>query len=407
METETENKAANNFKITILLVDDDKGILFTLQKLVEKNFPNLQVITAGNGQIALEILANEHPAIIISDYSMPIMNGMELLKSVRGNKENDDIFFIMLTANSDGENRRKAIDFGADEFISKPILTEAFETRLKSAIRIINMRFEMKEENLKLQKVASELEETIQDMAKLSVKFMQARIPTSFQVLQRIAKTSIWIAKQLNQFTKSELRDIEIAAYLSQAGRMILPDNMISLPILRDGIPTNDLMYTIPSATRDIVLTVKRFENIGKILFCLYENIDGSGFPSHLRSWQIPLASRIIRACIDLEELCIFGKHSPAEAFEIISAQTQRFYDNRVVILLGNFLKVHDMSFVTNYYPAKLSDLKPNMIIGRDIITDKGFKLLNAGVVLTQSIIDKIIAHSSFDSIVGNIYIKK
>jgi response regulator RpfG family c-di-GMP phosphodiesterase len=395
-------------QMLILLVDDDKGILFTLHKLVEKNFPDLSIITADNGKEGLELALQHHPSIIISDYSMPVMNGMEFLKNIREDKEFDDIFFIMLTANSDNENRRTAINLGADEFISKPILTEAFETRLKSAIRIISMQFQMKLENLKLQQLTNELEETIQDMAKLSVKFMHARIPTSYQVLQRVAKASLWIAKQFNnKFTKKEIRDIGIAAFLSQTGRITLPDDMVNLPVLRDGKPPHELMFTIPAASRDIVSTIKRFDNIAKILFCIYENIDGSGFPNHLRSWQIPLESRIIRVCLDFEELCLNGKYDQKRAYETIVAQSQQAYDHRIVVLFGNYLQTNNKEFTTNNIPVRLAELKPGMLIGREIITENGLKLLNTNVVLTESIISKIISHSASDPIVGNVYIKK
>jgi len=397
----------NTQKMSVLLVDDDKGILFTLQKLVEKNFPNLQIYTAGNGQQGLEMAIANHPAIIISDFSMPIMNGMEFLKYLRDNPDFDDIFFIMLTANSDSENRRTAINLGADEFISKPILTEAFEARLKSAIRIINMQFQLKGENQKLLQLTNELEETIQDMAKLSVKFMHARIPTSYQTLQRVAKASLWIAKQLNKFSKHELKDIGIASFLSQTGRITLPDNMITLPVLRDGKPTNELMKTIPAASRDIVSTIKRFDEIAKILFCIYENIDGSGFPNRLRTWQIPFASRIIRVCLDYEEIMQDTQYSSDQVYEIILAQSQKVYDHRAVVLLGNYIKISDKSFAANYIPVRLSDLKSGMVLGREIITDKGLKLINAGIILNQGIIDKIISHSASDPIVGNIYVKK
>jgi response regulator RpfG family c-di-GMP phosphodiesterase len=394
-------------KMSVLLVDDDRGILFTLQKLVEKNFPNLLIYTANSGQQGLEITIANHPAIIISDFSMPVMNGMEFLKRLRNNHEFDDIFFIMLTANSDSENRRTAINLGADEFISKPILTEAFEARLKSAIRIINMQFQMKQENQKLQNLANELEETIQDMAKLSVKFMHARIPTSYQTLQCVAKASLWIAKQLNRFSKSEIRDIGIASFLSQTGRITLPDSMITLPVLRDGKPSNELMKTIPAASRDIVSTIKRFDNIAKILFCIYENIDGSGFPNHLRSWQIPLGSRIIRVCLDYEEILQDTKYTSEQVYGLISTQSQKVYDHRAVILFGNYLKINDKEFASSYIPMKLGELKPGMMLGREIITDNGLKLLNAGMVLNQGIIDKIISHSASDPIVGNVYVKK
>lgn len=403
-----DNNANSNevSSMSILLVDDDSAILFTLQKLVEKIFPNLVIYTAGNGKTGLEITIDKHPSIIISDYSMPIMNGMEFLKKVRENSMLDDIFFIMLTANSDAENRRMAIKYGADEFISKPLIVETFESRLKSAIRIIKMQFMIKQENQKLQNIANELEGTIQDMAKLTVKFIHARIPSSYQMLQSAAKASLWIARQFNKFTKTQIRDIGLATFLSQTGRITLPDSMVNLPILKDGKPTNNLMTTVPAASRDIVSTIKRFDNVAKIVFSIYENMDGSGFPSHLRSWQIPMESRIIRVCLDYEEM-LLSNISTSQAYETILTQSQKTYDHRAVILLSNYLKTNDVEFIKNFIPVKLSDLKPNMILGRDIITDNGLKLLNAGVVLSQSVIDKIIAHASYDPLVGSIFIKK
>jgi response regulator RpfG family c-di-GMP phosphodiesterase len=265
----------------------------------------------------------------------------------------------------------------------------------------------MKQENLKLQQLTVELEETIQDMAKLSVKFMHARIPTSYQVIQNVAKASLWIAKQFNKFTKRELRDIGIAAFLSQTGRITLPDEMITLPILRDGKPTNELMTTIPAASRDIISTIKRFDNIAKILFCIYENIDGSGFPNHLRTWEIPLESRIIRVCLDFEELSTAGKLNQTQVYELLANQSQKAYDTRVVTLFGNYLQLNSKEFNSSYMPVKLAEIRPGMILGREIITDNGMKLINSGAVLNQSIIDKIIAHSASDPIVGSIYVKK
>jgi len=82
-------------------------------------------------------------------------------------------------------------------------------------------------------------------------------------------------------------------------------------------------------------------------------------------------------------------------------------YDHRVVVLFGNYLKMSDKEFASQFLPVKLSDLKEGMVLGNEVITDKGLKLLNQGVVLTQSIITKIITHSAADPIVGFIYVNK
>ncbi|MGI6369124.1 MAG: response regulator [Ignavibacteria bacterium] len=408
MENEITNKQEQiEYKTKILLIDDDKGILFTLRKLIENIFPDLEIYTANEGQTGLEIIEDKKPDLVLSDYNMPLMNGIELLKTVRQNKEYDSMYFIMLTANSDSHHRRDAVKLGADEFLSKPIITEVLEARLRSAFRIINLQNQLKEENKELRETTDNLKDIVQGMAKLSTKFMHARLPSSSQMLQRVAKASVWVAEQIGKFKKSEIQEIELAAYFSQAGRFSLPDSVIKQPVLIEGKPSSSLMLSLPAATKEIVSTIPKFSNVSDILFAIYENIDGSGFPSHLRAWQIPLASRIIRVSLDFEELCLYSNYLPAAALEEIKKQSQKAYDQRVVILFENYLKSNVADFATDDEAITLGQLLPNMILARDIYTGNGNKLLSAGAIINQSIIDKIIAHSSYNPILGDIYVKK
>lgn len=401
-------KFIKDFEISVLLVDDDKGILFTLRKLIEKLFSKLKIFTAHDGKAALDVLEQEEISIVISDLNMPIISGIDLLRYIRANKDYDSLYFIMVTANTDAENRRIALNLGADEFLSKPILTEALETRLKSALRIVKMQMQLRSENIYLQASADDLEEMVQGMAKLSLKFLHSRLPSASQFLPKVATAVVWIAEKINKFSKQEIREIELAAYLSQCGRFSLPDSLINFPVLnKDGNPTSPIMTTLPAASKEIVNNIPKFENIGKILFAVYENIDGSGFPSRLRAWQIPLASRIIRVCLDYEELCLYSKYSQNEAINIMRRASMQVYDNRVLSLFENFLKNNDEQTMALEKIVTLAELLPNMIISRDIVTYNGNKLISTGAKLTQSTIDKIIAISSADPILGDIYVKK
>ena len=406
--TENKNNEINEAEINILLVDDDKGILFTLRKLIEKLFPKLKIFTAYDGKAALSVIEQENISIIVSDLNMPIVTGMDLLRYIRSNKDYDSLYFIMVTANNDAENRRIALNLGADEFLSKPILTEALETRLKSAVRIVKMQMQLRSENIYLQASADDLEEMVQGMIKLSLKFLHARIPDASQFSSKVAESAIWVAEKINRFSRKEIRELELAAYFSQCGRFSLPDTLIKLPVLnKNGDPSSPIMLTLPAASREIVGNIPRFENIGNIVFSIYENLDGSGFPSHLRAWQIPLASRIIRVCLDYEELRFYGKYSQEEALNIMRRTSMQNYDNRVFVLFENYLKDNNEQTMSQEKMVTLSELLPNMIISRDIITYNGNKLISTGVKLTQSIIDKIIAISSADPILGGIYVKK
>jgi len=395
-------------QISILVVDDEKAILLTLEKLLVKTFPELKVYTAENGKDAWDIIVAHHPNIVLSDINMPVMDGMQLLIKVRSNPDYNDIVFILLTGNTEVSERIKALDKGADEFITKPVVSVALEARLRSALRIIKLQQQMKEENQLLIELAEELEKDIHDMALLAVKFMQARIPTSQEMLTRVADASVWIAKQLGKFSDDEIRDIEIAAFLSQAGRMTLPDHLLKEPIMLDGKPTDPIMMQVPRAARDIVSGVRRFADIGKILYALYENFDGSGFPQRLQSWQIPFAARIIRVALDYEETKARLGKKGSDVINSLKIQANRLYDPRVVFLMEQYIYTYEKELQNpNEVAVLLSDLKEGMVLAREIVTENNMKLLPAGAVLRKPIIDRIIAHNATDPILGNIYVKK
>lgn len=398
----------NSSNVSILIVDDEQAVAFTLEKLVKKVLPECKIMLASDGQEAWDIINHHHPNLVLSDLNMPVMDGMQLLIKLRANPDFNDTLFIMVTGVTDSAERIKALDKGADEFITKPIISDALEARLKSAMRIIGLQNRMKEENQLLVDLAEELERDVQDMARLSVKFMQARIPASYDTLQRIAEASVWIAKELRKLSNEDIRNVEIAAFLSHAGRMSLPDNLIKHPVMINGKPTDNIMLQVPSAAKEIVSSVRRFDEVGRILYHIYENIDGSGFPGRLQSWQIPFPSRIIRAVIDYEELKSYFGKSSKEALEQLHSEAKRLYDHRVVILLEQYVRSHNKDeFPITDIPILLSELKDGMTITRDIITENGMKLMPAGAILRTAVIQKIIAHNASDPIIGNVYVKK
>ncbi len=397
-----------NSKIKLLIADDDESILMTLQKLINNSFSEIDVFTVNNGKDAWDFIINEHPSIVLSDIMMPGYNGFELIQKVRSDENLNDMVFILLTAHADNNQIKKGLSLGADEFISKPLVFDVFIARLKSAVRIMKLQLELKEENNLLIDLADELEQDIQDMTMLALKFMQARIPNSFDTQKRIAEASVWIANQYGGYSKEELRHLEIAAYLSQAGRIFLPDSMLNKPVMSNGRPTSELMYQVPISGKNIVSSVTRFKDVANIIFHIYENLDGSGIPEKLKSWQIPFESRIIRVALDYEEQKNLYDKSPETIISMMLDESKRIYDHRVVVLMEHFIKSENRELYNpNEKPVKLSDLKTGMIIARDIITDKGLKIVPAGFIIKDNTIRFIISHNTNDPILGDVYIKK
>ncbi len=130
-------------KDKIIIVEDDQDTTFILSRLLSKN--NFDVKIATNGEEALNIL-NEgfFPHVILADWTMPIMDGLELCKAVKGDENLQTIYFIMLTARSSIRDRVKGLEVGADDFLMKPIDNTELMARIRSGVRIFKLQNQLR-----------------------------------------------------------------------------------------------------------------------------------------------------------------------------------------------------------------------------------------------------------------------
>ena len=125
----------------ILICDDDRTSLFVLGKMLEKL--GFEYLTAGDGHEALRQLISERPSVVITDFQMPHMDGLELCQKVRNSGGIDKAYIIMVTAFRDETDVQKALDAGADDFISKPFQVNNLAIRLQVAKNAVERRFSM------------------------------------------------------------------------------------------------------------------------------------------------------------------------------------------------------------------------------------------------------------------------
>ena len=103
----------------ILIADDSQIIIKLLANILESE--NYHVVSVGNGLDALKLVHQEKPDLIITDYLMPQMNGMELIKKIKSQLSTRVIPIIMLTAKDEVDSEAAGIDAGADDYITKPL----------------------------------------------------------------------------------------------------------------------------------------------------------------------------------------------------------------------------------------------------------------------------------------------
>ncbi|MBI5326523.1 MAG: hypothetical protein HZB41_14825, partial [Ignavibacteriae bacterium] len=197
------------------------------------------------------------------------------------------------------------------------------------------------------------------------------------------------------------------AALLSYTGKVFLPDTMLKTPVLVDGVPANNLMYQVPVFAHEILSSARILKQAAKILYHLHENFDGTGIPEHIKSWQIPVASRIIRVALDYEELRTFRKIPAQTIIEKMHTESKRLYDHRVVILMEQFIASRGgMEGGIKERAIMLNELQEGMNLTRDVYTNSGIKIVSTGAVLNASLIDKIVAHNSSDPILGLLFVR-
>ncbi len=119
---------------TILLLEDDKNLRETLVDIFE--IQGFEVVTATNGVEALTFLDEVAPNLIVSDVMMPEMDGFEFLKRIKKNPQMENTPVIMLTANTLQEAKYKGLEYGANDYITKPFDTKELLFKVQNLIKI-------------------------------------------------------------------------------------------------------------------------------------------------------------------------------------------------------------------------------------------------------------------------------
>ncbi|MCK5100132.1 MAG: bacteriohemerythrin, partial [Desulfobacteraceae bacterium] len=121
----------------LLLVEDSKVQRFLLRTMLEQKYP--KVLEAQNGTEALEIYqSNTDIRIVITDIDMPIMDGYELIQALR-KQQIRYIYIIVVTSLEDKENVIKALSYGADDFLSKPVYPQELLLRIQSGQQLLKL----------------------------------------------------------------------------------------------------------------------------------------------------------------------------------------------------------------------------------------------------------------------------
>jgi len=129
----TADPSRENQRYSLLLVDDDPEILTLLQALFKDEL--FDIFTAPEGASALGLIRNQKPDLIVLDVRMPGLSGLEICRFLKADKNTREIPIIILSARSDEFDRALGLEFGADDYVTKPFNSQELILRIHNVLR--------------------------------------------------------------------------------------------------------------------------------------------------------------------------------------------------------------------------------------------------------------------------------
>ncbi len=159
----------------ILLVDDN----FVSRRLMQRHLEGWghEVVPCEDGETAWHKFLEEEFALVISDWMMPGMNGLELVQRIRQSGKSDYVYIIMITSKGQKEDLITGLKAGADDYLTKPVDMEELKVRLRAGERIINLKKRLEEKNRQLELVNYRMKNELQLAAQIQNSLLPNQIP--------------------------------------------------------------------------------------------------------------------------------------------------------------------------------------------------------------------------------------
>lgn len=285
--------------MNIIIVDDNATNLLMLKMLVSR-IEGCVPLTFDVPAKALTWCDENSPDLILLDYMMPEMDGIEFLENLRAMPAKKEIPVIMVTADHESGVRQRALEAGANDFLTKPIDKPEFMARMKNtlALRRSQKQLANRAEWLgkEVRKALAEVELREQETILLLSKTAEYRDPETGAHIQRMSHYSALIARRLG-WTDNETQLLFSAAPMHDIGKVGIPDNILLKPGRLDDAEMK-IMQQHSNIGWDILQSHsesnKLLELAAEIALSHHEKFDGSGYPNGLQGNDIPLSGRIV-----------------------------------------------------------------------------------------------------------------
>jgi putative two-component system response regulator len=258
----------------ILVIDDEKNVVELHKKLLENE--GYDVIVAYNGLEALGKVFTEEPDLVLTDLSMPKMDGLELCEQLKNGEHTNLVPIIMVTALDDFDYKVRGIEIGADDFLIKPVRPRELYARVKSLLRI---------------KSLTDCLESAETVIFSLANAIEAKDEYAKGHIHRVSPCAASLGRYVG-LGEDDINNLQKGGILHDIGKIGIRDSILYKP----GKLTAEEFEEVkrhPEIGEKICYPLQTLRPVLPIIKHHHEKYDGSGYPSGLASEDIPLLARI------------------------------------------------------------------------------------------------------------------
>lgn len=305
---------------TVLFVDDEQPIRSALERMyIERD--DVHCLFAASGQEGLEIMEREEVWVVVSDYLMPTMRGIEFLAKVKARWP--QTIRIMMTAYADLSIAIDAINKSeAFRFVTKPWNNQELMEVVDEAL----MRYQL------VQSLGTTKDETVY----LSLaQTVELKDPYTKGHCDRVARYAVALAKAAG-LAEEKLDEIKHGSWLHDCGKIGVPERVLNFPGRLNEDDRESVMQH-PRWGSEVARQAQMSEAVVNVILYHHERFDGAGYPSGLKGAEIPVEARIVAIADVFDALYSDRPYRKAytleRVMEIMEEMTSTHFDPELIQL--------------------------------------------------------------------------